>query len=431
MDSVPAPPSSPRWSLWCLLVLTLLIRGGAMWWWAGNLDADTDDYREIARNMHVEGSFAMAHTDVPQTTAYRPPLYPVLLYPIEFLADDRVVIAVLHVLLGVATVYGVVRLGELCELPAWAYLLAGALVACDPLLLNLSTRVLTETLAALLTVWTLVALAQTARGPTLLRAAGAGILLGLCSLCRPTYLVWLGGVGLVMPWMFRRERPWHMTFALALAAMVTLAPWTVRNYLVFGRPIVTTTHGGYTVLLGNNPSFYEFVREDLFLGQWNPESFFRWWNAERVLIDSPRGPIMDELASDRRASDLAKATMRGDPGTFMVACLVRVGWLWGVMPHEVDAENRGRAMRYAVAVWYAIELLLAALGLLTLGRRGIDSPWIWALLLLLSFTAVHSLYWTDMRMRAPLMGVVALLAARGVVLLATRARGATPVTHAV
>jgi hypothetical protein len=31
----------------------------------------------------------------------------------------------------------------------------------------------------------------------------------------------------------------------------------------------------------------------------------------------------------------------------------------------------------------------------------------------LTFTAVHAVYWSDMRMRAPLMPFVALLAARG------------------
>ena len=41
------------------------------------------------------------------------------------------------------------------------------------------------------------------------------------------------------------------------------------------------------------------------------------------------------------------------------------------------------------------------------------SSWLWGLLLVACLTAVHTFYWTDMRMRAPLMPVVALAAAGG------------------
>jgi hypothetical protein len=47
-----------------------------------------------------------------------------------------------------------------------------------------------------------------------------------------------------------------------------------------------------------------------------------------------------------------------------------------------------------------------------------------------SFTAVHTFYWTDMRMRAPLVGVVCLLAAAGGAQLATKKRAATPLLDA-
>ena len=40
-------------------------------------------------------------------------------------------------------------------------------------------------------------------------------------------------------------------------------------------------------------------------------------------------------------------------------------------------------------------------------------PWVWGMLLVLSFSLVHAFYWTDMRMCAPLMCVVALAAAHG------------------
>ena len=46
--------------------------------------------------------------------------------------------------------------------------------------------------------------------------------------------------------------------------------------------------------------------------------------------------------------------------------------------------------------------------------------WLWGLLLVLAVTAVHAFYWTNLRMRAPLMPVVALAAALGAEWLVAR-----------
>lgn len=59
-------------------------------------------------------------------------------------------------------------------------------------------------------------------------------------------------------------------------------------------------------------------------------------------------------------------------------------------------------------------------GLLAPGYSDINNPalnmrlaWLWGMLLVLSLSCVHAIYWTDMRMRAVAMPVVALAAAAG------------------
>jgi len=133
---------------------------------------------------------------------------------------------------------------------------------------------------------------------------------------------------------------------------------------------------------------------------------------------------------DARAYQEAFQNIREEPAMFAYSCLVRVGRLWAVLPHQLSAAESPsrRAMRYAVAIWYAFELLLAAIGLWILKKQLLAKPWIWGLLLLVSFTGVHALYWTDMRMRAPLTSVIALLAAQAVVVLAQPSRRASAVT---
>jgi hypothetical protein len=142
--------------------------------------------------------------------------------------------------------------------------------------------------------------------------------------------------------------------------------------------------------------------------------------------------MFDEVALDRLAYQTAWTNIRAEPGMFAFACLVRVGRLWNVLPHQTssDESTSRRGQRYAVAIWYVLEFALALIGAWSLGRRLLQAPWVYALLLALSFTAVHTLYWTDLRMRAPLSVVIALLAAQGVATLASRKRLATlsPVT---
>ena len=112
---------------------------------------------------------------------------------------------------------------------------------------------------------------------------------------------------------------------------------------------------------------------------------------------------------------LSPCDSREQPLMFAYSCLVRVGRLWGVMPHA-GAEQETmvkRTLRYAIAVWYTVLFAFALWGLAAGGRTAFSWPWICGLLLCLAFTLVHAFYWTDLRMRAPLMPFLAIAAAAG------------------
>ncbi len=389
-------------------------------------------------------------------TAYRPPLYPLLLTGCVALGQQsRVAIGLLHLALGAATVGLVLTLGRWWGLDRRAAALAALLVACDPILLHWSTQVMTETLATFLAVAGLLALTwagqaairadvpSAAQRTAARRAALAGGILGLGALCRPTLLLWAVAAAVAF-WFHRKKNsrgltapgsvvekphrellaPGHLSAAFVFGVAVVLSPWAVRNQLQFGRPIVTTTHGGYTLLLANNPEFYQWLRAGRWGSVWQAGQFNAAWNRRKPA---------NELAADRLAYAEAWQTIRHQPTTFADACLVRLGRFWSSLPHQIAADESlaGRLSRWAVAVWYVAEFLLAAVLLASLARRGLGtsvpsapdglpspfplppSSWLWGLLLVACLTAVHTFYWTDMRMRAPLMPVVALAAASG------------------
>ncbi len=222
-----------------------------------------------------------------------------------------------------------------------------------------------------------------------------------------------------------------MFAGFVLGLLLVISPWTVRNGIALRRPTPTTTHGGYTLLLGNNPFFYEHLRRGPWFHAWHAEPFHGWWRAElRVnhLLEHDedgRAPLRfhspsAELEADALAYRHAFASMRAEPGMFAWSCLVRAGHFWSPLPFRLSPDESllRRAGRYGVAVWYAIAFALATVGtyFMLFGRETIRrkrSLVLWSLLLALVLTGVHTFYWSNLRMRAPLMPLVAIAAAHG------------------
>lgn len=448
LEFTPTPPASqaprrggppPRWLLLLLLCAALMVRGRVMQSNAAALHEDPDNYRSVAWGVYRFSTLGFyvgeRGLDRPPT-ASRPPLYPLVLSLADFVNDDfePFGFGFLQVVLGVGTVWAAWLLALRMGLPWQAALLVAGLIAIDPLLLHQSTQLMTETLATFLAAVTLLLLVRSgdARWPW---ALAAGLLLGLCVLCRPTFLAWALCVVPAFTLCARGDHRLMRGALIAAGVALVLTPWGLRNQYYFGRPVVTTTHGGATLLLANNPSFYEYLRSAPWGSVWDAAAHYRSGKPARdavpLRVVDGTG-VFDEVALDRQAYQTAWQNIRAEPGTFAYACLVRVGRLWNVLPHQTsnDESTSRRGQRYAVAIWYLLEFTLALVGAWSLGRRLLQAPWVYALLLALSFTAVHTLYWTDMRMRAPLSVVIALLAAQGLATLASRKRLATlsPVT---
>jgi hypothetical protein len=324
-------------------------------------------------------------------------------------------VAAVHVLIGSLTVVLTWLLARRWGLGNWSWLAAG-LLAADPILLNQTAEVMTETCATCLSVLGLLALTRWSRERTyaaaLLSGVVSGVVLGLAVLCRPTFLVWAALCG---TYHLVTNANWagiRQTASLVAALAVTVLPWGIRNVRVTGHPIITTTHGGYTLLLANNPWFYEYLRT----GKWGSV-----WDAQELLpllatVHAAAGEASaehSEIVADRQLYDRAWATIRQQPATFVWASLYRVGQLWTPWAHQVEqAESRVTAwLRRGAAVWYAVVLLMALVGAWRCRDRLIRTPWVWGTLCVLALSGVHAMYWTNMRMRAPLMPLVVLAAA--------------------
>jgi 4-amino-4-deoxy-L-arabinose transferase-like glycosyltransferase len=362
----------------------------------GGLD-DPDNYLVLARAL-VEGrGFAWDG----RPTAYRPPLYPLVLAPlVAALGDGPALgrgIALLHAAFGAGTVLLTAAAARRWGLGPGRALVAAAIVALDPVLVAQGRMVMTETLTALLLAASLAALALDGRRG----AALGGVALGLSALCRPSTLpaaALVAAAGLVVGPGSRADRLWRGAL-VALATVATLAPWALRNARIFGEPVWTTTHGGYTLALANNPTYYAEILDGPPGAVWSGPNQQRWFAGV-----GPSVAGLSEPAADRRLRSFALQLAWARPRDFARASLARLGRFWGIAPAGAVYPSWLRALTALWTVPLGIALVAG------LCRRTL---WTWpriaAPLMLAALSAVHSVYWTDLRMRAPLIPAIALI----------------------
>ncbi|MBA3316002.1 MAG: glycosyltransferase family 39 protein [Planctomycetota bacterium] len=427
-----------------LLFLAAALRIAACLAWSADLGRDPDAYRGLAERLLDGRGFAAPDG---RPTAYRPPLYPILLATV--LPAGRWGIATLQIALGTATVAIVVALGRRLGLNRFA-LLAGAIVALDPLLLRYTPQIMTEvtcTFLSALVLWLTIIVHDRMPRPsanrraTLLLATTLGASFGLAVLSRPTF--WAFGMLAGVAWGYEvardrtRLRNWiGATGCVLLGLGTVVAPWAVRNNIVIGLPVVTTTHGGYTLLLANNLVFWREVVLAPSDTVWGRERLDEWQHSLEEAMAADGIAATDELARDRWMRDQAFDTIRRHPRLFVRSSVHRVTRFWDIVP----AGSIPAATRWSVGTFYAVTQALALLALIGIGIRFWRSfknrepgpegrraengerlaAWVPALLLVIAFTAVHAIYWSDARMRAPCVPVVALLAARACAMVSAR-----------
>ncbi len=388
------------------------------------LSDDRDAYLGIANNLLQGLGFSTPGTDRP--TAFRPPLYPILLAFFTGILGTLGV-AILHLVAGGVTIWATVKLSEHWGLKRGA-LLAGLFVAFDPILLRYSTLPMTEVTFTALTTVMLWLWNRADRNPSWGAYLLTGVGFAIAALCRPSLLPMLA-----ILWVFyllnelrsprRFENSIKSTLVILLvagAATATMLPWGLRNLVVLGQFKITTTHGGYTLLLGNNPVFFEAVVRKPLGTTWgdyeveDARSQTSWINKVNRQLNE-RG-LISEFDRDRAQYEMAIENIKADPLMFLKASLLRELRFWSPVPIGPQARSMNPFIYRGTAIFYLFVYLFAFSGLIIVLREPSNKRKIWlpALAVLVTFSVVHSLYWSNARMRAPLIPVMAILAARGI-----------------
>jgi xanthosine utilization system XapX-like protein len=369
---------------------------------------DPDQYLPFAQSLWLGEGFVYNGLQ----TAYRPPLYPVLLAPIVGLIGTetvfQAVLLVVQSVLGAITVWLAMSISRtLLDTFQERYaslntpvLFAGIWTAFDPVLVMQASLPMTETLAAVLVTFGLFWSIRN-------KFITAGVVFGLAGLCRPSLLACSTLVILARLVAFNRtefKRNLFDCLKMGTAIVVVICPWAIRNWMIFGEPVWTTTHGGYTFALANNPVYYE----DVLFGP--PGSVWTDGPRQQAWMESigPATVGLTEPEADRRLKSITWEFIKFRPIDFLYACLDRQLRFWAVAPSAVVYSSK---VRLVSALWTVPFWMLAVLG--GIGKKS----WKWPNLAVISsiagLSAVHSVYWTDIRMRAPIVPAVAILGSLG------------------
>lgn len=272
-------------------------------------EADPITYDQIASNIVAGKGFSGASfyyppgTDVP--TSFWDPLYPYFLAAVYWSFGHSIpAVRVVQAIIGAVSVAMAWHVGRRLAGPAVG-LLTAAILAGYPFLLYYTGQLLTETLFIGLILATVAAGIEAMRTGRLAWFLGLGLAGGLAAMGRAEAFAFTLAY---VPWCAwfapRRDgRTWAIALAVGwLAAGATLAPWTIRNSVQFGRPIITTTKLGYNL--------YKYYHPQMTSDQ-----------TVRV-VPFPEMEELDEPARAALLERLGIAFMREDPSRtarFMVA----------------------------------------------------------------------------------------------------------------
>lgn len=380
-----ADRDSRKW-LTVILILAVLVRLMVVLVFFSNYSPESDagQWHIMAQNF-LNGRGLIVNENL---LAYRTPvpaLYFAAIYAVFGISIRAVQIA--NIFLGVFTVwlvYDLVRRIFGIISARWSALF----VAFYPTLLFYTGQLLSETpfvmliTLALWLVWLL-------RDRTAIWFALVGMVLGLATLTRQTALLIAPPIVLWMVvtrnggWLRRMIPP----LVILVSLMLSIAPWTARNYVVTGKFIPLTSQGGSSLWIANNP-----------LADGNGLS------GKALLL--PEIQALPEAERGVAYQKLAVQYIRENPVRFVQLAVRRLLWFWHLGYHGEGLPE------VAFLLVYLPLLFSASIGTVVGSRIN----WHGVVLLLtvpIALTAVHAVFLPAGRYRLPVELVICMLAGPG------------------
>jgi len=237
------------------VALLLRLAFGLLYWTGKPLTHDEREYLSLAESLAAGRGFTYADSDETGTSPRfgRAPGYPAFLALFPAPSRPESAPALIKIVQSVLGAIGILLIASIARSAAGerAAVISAWLAAVYPPLVWMPSYVLSETLYFPLALLCALLLNMAGAGlrDDVRRSVAAGLIAGIAALVRPGMLIFLP---MAAVWLARRRRL-APAVALALAATVVIAPWTLRNLRHFGRFVLIASEGGVTFWTGNHP----------------------------------------------------------------------------------------------------------------------------------------------------------------------------------
>ena len=345
---------------------------------------DQREYLTLAQGLLHHGSLELFDPRFRQTLlAYRLPGYPL------FVAGCGAVVPVVRIVqaaIDTSTVLAAFLLARRLSGNAVVGLCAAVAVAVNPFLVYFSGLLLSETVFIAAVVWGSVAAARRALPVTIALFVAAAYL-------RPTALVLAPAlVWVALNCNGDRAYHWRVVLLVLLSLILSLLPWTIRNWVRLGVPVWTTTNDGIT--------FYDGFHNGATGG-----------SDQRFVGQLPSLLSMNEVDRSRDLSRRAWQWVVGHPKLLPGLSLRKIARGWSPVPLSRDF---GRPLYRWIGGAYAVPFdLLCLVGLAS--RRLTGRAKVLSLAPAVVLTAVQVLTVGSIRYRMPAEPFLAVLAGAGAV----------------
>ncbi len=266
------------------------------------------------------------------------------------------------------------------------------MTAIYPFFIFFTGFVLTETLFVFLLLLSIYFLQLTKKVPSIKNVIITGVLFGISILCRPSTAVLILGflISLLFPFLWVG---WHNRFKIVgimtAIAILTISPWSIRNFYHFRKFVPLTTMTGASFWEGNNP--------------YSLGGPCQYWPEE-----------VQKLSEVERDRYLTKATIRvikNNPSRFIKLMGLKFIRFWNIIPNY---EGFSSALYKLISLFSYVPVLITAIYGIFLTRR-VWRNFLLFYILFLSFTFGHMLFVSSIRYRIPIMPFLIIFSAYGII----------------
>ena len=395
-------------AMFLILILALMLRLAAFWYFTSIGGPDTWEPEQIAKNIISGRGFTNTYLH----TTYRShdmPMHPFICAGIyTVFGVNHAAVVIFQILVSLCVCVVVFDIGRRVANETIG-LLAAFLCAIHPGLIVYATGKLhplsLDAFFIALTLWAFIYLAESLN---VKRSLLAGFIIGLCILTRSTIV---GFIPVGILWLFKKLKTYGMkafiinVSIVVLTIVATISPWVIRN-LYFHKTFVLTTSADMEVLWrGNNPNA---------TGSSYLSSGKRVIQKDKALYQELIST--DEMGQRNIFRREAFKFIRENPGKFVRLYFKKLYYFWWFSPASGTLYPLSYLVIYKYT--YGLFVVFAGIGCYGVIARRVRvhlSNFNLLLMLLLSFSLFQSLFYVEGRHRWGVEPVLLVLSAIGIV----------------